>query len=78
MLIPNNEMSAQRKDIDLEKTAATQASPDQGKTNGTGGTDSGLANDLRTDGITAEGLLDLMRDDRIRELIREVLDEKTE
>jgi len=50
-------------------TAKVQASPDQGKSNGTGGTDSSLANDQRTDTQTTESLLQRMQnEDFLREL----------
>lgn len=37
--------------LNRNETPQTQASPDQGRSNGTGGTDSGAANDLRSDNI---------------------------
>ncbi len=52
VLQPNNSDSWERSDIDPSDDPTTStASPDQGQSNGTGGTDSGLANDERTDNI---------------------------
>ncbi len=61
ILIPNNEKSLARRDIDTDgatpSTAPQAASPDQGRSNGTGGTSSAAANDQRSD------VLESMRND---------------
>lgn len=57
ILIPNNEKSLARNDIDVDShggsgdTPTHAASPDQGRSNGSGGTSSATANDLRSDKI---------------------------
>lgn len=54
VLLPNNEDSWERKDIDPSDapgTPTSSASPDQGQSNRSGGTDSGLSNDQRTDTV---------------------------
>lgn len=53
-LIPNNEDSLPRKDIDADSSAptATAASPTQGRSSGDGGTGSTDSNDQRTDTIS--------------------------
>lgn len=52
VLLPNNADSWERSDIDPSDDPATSTgSPDQGQSNGGGGTDSALANDERTDNI---------------------------
>jgi hypothetical protein len=50
ILIPNNETSLARKDIDTDGTGAPKqaAAPDQGQSNGSGG-NAGVSNDLRRD-----------------------------
>lgn len=52
VLLPNNKDSWERADIDpSDEPATTAASPDQGQSNGGGGTDSTLNNDTRQDTI---------------------------
>lgn len=53
VLLPNNQFSLARKDIDTDSagTPTSGASPDQGASNGGGGTPGDVKNDLRTDGI---------------------------
>lgn len=53
VLQPNNSDSWERSDIDPSDDPATSTgSPDQGQSNGSGGTDSGLANDQRSDNVS--------------------------
>lgn len=53
VLLPNNRHSWERSDIDPKDGPATQgASPDQGVSNGGGGTPSDVKNDLRSDGVS--------------------------
>lgn len=54
VLVPNNENSLARQDIDADGTPATTASPDQGQSGDISGTaaDSTVKNDQRTDGIS--------------------------
>ena len=53
VLLPNNKESWERGDIDPKEDPANAAAPpDQGQSNGGGGTDSGLANDNRDDQIS--------------------------
>lgn len=70
-LQPNNLESAQRKDIDLEKTGNSAGSPDQGRSNGSGGVGSTAANDLRTDNIPE--LLKAMDREELREYLLSIL-----
>lgn len=53
VLIPNNEASLARKDIDTDSSgvASTASSPDQGATNGTGGVSDSVAKDLATEAM---------------------------
>lgn len=64
ILLPNNEKSLPRKDIDTEgsSTGTQAASPDQGRSNGAGNADSALGNDERTDTI-GEMLRQAQRED---------------
>lgn len=53
-LMPNNEKSLSRSDVDADATGGTTtaSSPDQGKSNGSGGGGSTTANDQRTDKVS--------------------------
>ena len=55
VMLPNNEASVLRRDIDPNSSgsapASTTAAPDQGTANGVGGQGSDSGNDVRTDGI---------------------------
>lgn len=73
VLIPNNEKSLARKDIDTDGggTPTTGSSPDQGVSNGGGGTPGDVKNDLRSDGI-GEALNRMANEaflDRLEELV---------
>lgn len=57
VLVPNNEKSLPRKDIDTDSAGSngptkTSPAPGQGKSDGTGGQGSTASNDLRTDKVT--------------------------
>lgn len=63
VLVPNNEKSWQRADIDPKDGPATSTgSPDQGVSNGGGGTPNDAKDDLRSDGV-AEMLSRMAQDD---------------
>lgn len=70
-LLPNNEESLARRDIDTDGPKATAASPGQGVSSGTGGAGSTAANDIRTD-LTAEILKSMDREE-LREFLQEIL-----
>lgn len=65
ILIPNNEASLSRKDIDTD-TPTQAASPDQGQGNGTGGVVSN--NDMRSDTLSNTLIANSMLEERIAEL----------
>lgn len=68
VLLPNNEKSWQRGDIDpKDGPATTTGSPDQGQSNGSGGTPNDAKNDLRTDGVS-EMLKRMANDEFLGEL----------
>lgn len=76
ILIPNNAMSLQRKDLDTD-TPTQAASPDQGQGNGTGGVVSN--NDMRSDTLTNSLIANAMLEERIaelRELAESIIDAK--
>ncbi|UXO93821.1 portal protein [Pseudanabaena phage Pan2] len=54
VLIPNNEMSLPRKDIDTDSSGVGSQAPsaDQGQSNGTGGVGDGSGQDIRNDQLT--------------------------
>lgn len=66
VMMPNNEKSLNRSDVDTDSTggssstsvASTAKSPDQGKTNGTGGVSDSSAKDLRNEQM-AQDIVDL-------------------
>lgn len=78
-LLPNNANSLARKDIDLEGSgSSTTQSPgsgsgDQGQSNGTGGADSSISNDERTDTLTSSEMMKVMSNDRLADLLEQAL-----
>lgn len=73
VLLPNNEKSLARQDIDADGSEPTTstASPDQGTSSGAGGTDSTLNNDERTDNISEaiNQMANMAALDRFEELV---------
>lgn len=73
VLIPNNENSLARRDIDGDGAATTTASPDQGQSGDISGTaaDSTIKNDTRTDGLgeAINRLANMEALDRFEELV---------
>lgn len=68
VLLPNNSDSWERADIDPKDGPATSTgSPDQGVSNGSGGTPGDAKNDLRTDGVS-EALRQMQNNDFLTEL----------
>lgn len=88
VLLPNNEDSWQRADIDPKEapggsTPETTASPDQGRSNASGGQDDSQKKDLRRDTIPNEQLMNSVENlvqeerlDRIEELLEQLIDGK--
>jgi len=87
VLLPNNEASWQRADIDPKedpnKTPEGTPSPDQGQKNGSGGQSDSTKKDLRRDAVKNERLSDTKhrpdqerRLDRIEEMLEALLSKK--
>lgn len=73
VLLPNNRDSWERADIDPKDGPATSTgSPDQGKSNGSGGTPNDAKNDLRTDGVSES--LRRMQDDNFLDELRNLVE----
>ena len=84
VMLPNNEDSLPRSDIDSDAidggTPETAASPDQGRSNSSGGQDAAQKKDLRTDKIQNEDLIQSVglleaseRLDRIEQMMEQLL-----
>ena len=74
VLLPNNQDSWERSDIDPSKQGDTGAtsSPGQGQSNGTGGSDGSVKSDLRDDTVSAESILRAMNRDELLDTLQEM------
>ena len=66
--LPNNEK------YDTAEGGVSTASPDQGRGDGTGGADSSVKSDLRTDTVSAESFLHDMGRDELLDTLRNLMD----
>ena len=74
VLLPNNQDSWERRDIDPADSGDTGAtpSPGQGQSNGTGGSDGSVKSDLRDDTVSAESILRTMNRDELLDTLQEM------
>ena len=74
VLLPNNQDSWERSDIDPADSGntGTTSSPGQGQSNGTGGSDGSVKSDLRDDTVSAESILGAMNRDELLSTLQEM------